>query len=411
MTPVETSGGPPPPYAWKRAGARAQLARSPPDGRRHRAGRGAARLLAQHAHEPGVRRRRRGRGLLGAADRAAGPAPARAGRGLRARDAGLRRRAAARRRVHRRERRARWWRSTRWWPTRRGGWPRSASPSRWPGRVPFAALLRQPLLDRRVRHLAGPGRPARARRGARRPHARAPPGARRRSRSARGCWPPSATSRPTIAAAAERARIARELHDVVAHSLSVVIAQADGGRYAAEQDPSAATAALHTIAATAREAQAEMRRALGILREQPGAPLQPQPGVDELAALVARTREAGLAVELTEEGPRAAARAGRRRDALPRRPGGAHQRAQARGARGRGERHAALGARPGHARRARRRRRRRAPPTTAAAAGSSGCASASSRAAARSAPARIRTAGSRSAPRSPPPVPAAATRS
>ena len=108
----------------------------------------------------------------------------------------------------------------------------------------------------------------------------------------------------TIAAAAERARIARELHDVVAHSLSVVIAQADGGRYAAEQDPSAATAALHTIAATAREAQAEMRRALGILREQPGAPLQPQPGIEELAALVARTREAGLAVELTEDGPR-----------------------------------------------------------------------------------------------------------
>ena len=106
----------------------------------------------------------------------------------------------------------------------------------------------------------------------------------------------------TIAAAAERARIARELHDVVAHSLSVVIAQADGGRYAAEQDPSQATAALQTIATTAREAQAEMRRALGILREEPGAPFQPQPGVGELPALVARTREAGLAVELTAEG-------------------------------------------------------------------------------------------------------------
>jgi signal transduction histidine kinase len=106
----------------------------------------------------------------------------------------------------------------------------------------------------------------------------------------------------TLAAAAERARIARELHDVVAHSLSVVIAQADGGRYAAEQDPRAATAALHTIARTAREAQAEMRRALGILSERPGAPMHPQPGIGELASLVARTREAGLAVELTEEG-------------------------------------------------------------------------------------------------------------
>ena len=82
----------------------------------------------------------------------------------------------------------------------------------------------------------------------------------------------------TLAAAAERARIARELHDVVAHSLSVVIAQADGGRYAAEQDPRAATAALHTIAATAREAQAEMRRALGVLGERADAPLQPAAG-------------------------------------------------------------------------------------------------------------------------------------
>ena len=163
----------------------------------------------------------------------------------------------------------------------------------------------------------------------------------------------------TIAAAAERARIARELHDVVAHSLSVVIAQADGGRYAAEQDPSQATAALDTIATTAREAQAEMRRALGILREQPGAPFQPQPGVGELPALVARTREAGLAVELTAEGvardlPPAAAVTLYRvaQEALTERP-------ETRGARRHGLRHAALGARPRHARRARRRRRRR----------------------------------------------------
>ena len=66
----------------------------------------------------------------------------------------------------------------------------------------------------------------------------------------------------TIAAAAERARIARELHDVVAHSLSVVIAQADGGRYAAEQDPGQATAALQTIADD---------RARGPGRDAPGA--------------------------------------------------------------------------------------------------------------------------------------------
>jgi len=105
-----------------------------------------------------------------------------------------------------------------------------------------------------------------------------------------------------LAAAEERARIARELHDVVAHTLSVVIAQADGGRYAAEHDPRAATAALHTIAASAREAQGEMRRALGLLREGEGAPLQPQPGVEELPALVARTREAGLSIDFAERG-------------------------------------------------------------------------------------------------------------
>jgi signal transduction histidine kinase len=107
-----------------------------------------------------------------------------------------------------------------------------------------------------------------------------------------------------IAAAAERARIARDLHDVIAHSLSVVITQADGGRYAAEHDSRAATAALHTIAKTAREAQAEMRRALGVLGERPDDPLRPQPGIDDLGVLVARTRDAGLPVELAEEGRR-----------------------------------------------------------------------------------------------------------
>jgi signal transduction histidine kinase len=105
-----------------------------------------------------------------------------------------------------------------------------------------------------------------------------------------------------LAAAAERARIARELHDVVAHSLSVVIAQADGGRYAADADPAAARTALTTISTTAREALGEMRRALGALREDPDAPLAPQPGAAEIATLVARTRAAGLQVDLAEEG-------------------------------------------------------------------------------------------------------------
>ncbi|MFD2028080.1 sensor histidine kinase [Promicromonospora aerolata] len=70
-----------------------------------------------------------------------------------------------------------------------------------------------------------------------------------------------------IATAAERSRIAREMHDIVAHSLSVVIAQADGGRYAAAADPAAAQRSLGTIAETGRAALADMRRLLGVLRE------------------------------------------------------------------------------------------------------------------------------------------------
>ncbi|MEU4364778.1 histidine kinase [Promicromonospora sp. NPDC023987] len=76
-----------------------------------------------------------------------------------------------------------------------------------------------------------------------------------------------------IATAAERSRIAREMHDIVAHSLSVVIAQADGGRYAAAADPAAAARSLGTIAETGRAALADMRRLLGVLREdQPSTP-------------------------------------------------------------------------------------------------------------------------------------------
>ncbi|QAY68935.1 sensor histidine kinase [Xylanimonas protaetiae] len=74
----------------------------------------------------------------------------------------------------------------------------------------------------------------------------------------------------TIATAAERARIAREMHDIVAHSLSVVVAQADGGRYAAAADPAAAERALEVIAETGRAALADMRRLLGVLRSDDG---------------------------------------------------------------------------------------------------------------------------------------------
>lgn len=159
-----------------------------------------------------------------------------------------------------------------------------------------------------------------------------------------------------IATAAERSRIAREMHDIVAHSLSVIIAQADGGRYAGATDPAAATRALTTVSETGRAALADMRRLLGVLRTDdrdavagpaqlthapglnnrprplpPGGPasavaptgsprtdptpvtgatrrieLNPQPDSADLETLVAQVRESGMRVSLVRMGtPRA----------------------------------------------------------------------------------------------------------
>ncbi|GAB2454229.1 hypothetical protein GCM10007967_05570 [Xylanimonas ulmi] len=98
-----------------------------------------------------------------------------------------------------------------------------------------------------------------------------------------------------LATAAERARIAREMHDIVAHSLSVVIAQADGGRYAAVGDPGAAGRALEVISETGRAALADMRRLLGVLRSDDGAaaPRAPQPGMSPTAATGTGAARAG----------------------------------------------------------------------------------------------------------------------
>jgi len=106
-----------------------------------------------------------------------------------------------------------------------------------------------------------------------------------------------------IAAAAERARIARELHDIVAHHVSVMVVQADGARYALRTDPSRAETALTAISATGRQALTEMRRLLGVLRsanEQSG--LAPVPGLGELRELLDQARTAGLEVSYTLTG-------------------------------------------------------------------------------------------------------------
>jgi len=102
-----------------------------------------------------------------------------------------------------------------------------------------------------------------------------------------------------MAVAEERARIARELHDVVAHAVSVIVVQADGAAYAVHSHPELAERAVRTISATGREALTELRRLLGVLRsEDTEGELTPQPGTQSLAELAERVRAVGLPVRL-----------------------------------------------------------------------------------------------------------------
>ncbi|MGN2637563.1 sensor histidine kinase [Nocardia takedensis] len=100
------------------------------------------------------------------------------------------------------------------------------------------------------------------------------------------------------AVARERTRIARELHDVVAHAVSVIIVQADGAGYAVRRDPEAAERALGIIAGTGREALRELRRTVALLRTEHAPDQLPQHGTAGLAAVVGMMRDTGLAVEL-----------------------------------------------------------------------------------------------------------------
>lgn len=98
----------------------------------------------------------------------------------------------------------------------------------------------------------------------------------------------------------ERARIAREMHDVVAHHMSMIAVQAETAPYRVTGLPGPAEAEFTSIATAARAALTDMRRLLGVLRaDTDGAPLTPQPGLAELAELVRTTARAGLAVRLT----------------------------------------------------------------------------------------------------------------
>ena len=103
-----------------------------------------------------------------------------------------------------------------------------------------------------------------------------------------------------VATEQERTRIARDMHDVVAHSLAVVVAQADGARYAARADPAAAEEALRTIATTAREALADVRVLLAQLRYQQED--GPQPTLGDLDRLIEQLRASGLDVVREDSG-------------------------------------------------------------------------------------------------------------
>ncbi|MFE0047906.1 sensor histidine kinase [Streptomyces albireticuli] len=108
-----------------------------------------------------------------------------------------------------------------------------------------------------------------------------------------------------MAVTAERARIARELHDVVAHNVSVMVVQADGAAYVLDASPEQAKQALETISGTGRQALAEMRRLLGVLRTEEGGEggeYVPQPDVEQIGDLVEEVRGAGLPVDFQVEG-------------------------------------------------------------------------------------------------------------
>ena len=113
----------------------------------------------------------------------------------------------------------------------------------------------------------------------------------------------ASAERALAAVVEERTRIARELHDVVAHSVSVMVVQAGAAEQVVEDDPAHVRAALETIRRTGTEALAEMRRVVAMLRDaEEAGTLTPQPGLGQLRVLVDEARSGGLEVSLTVTG-------------------------------------------------------------------------------------------------------------
>jgi signal transduction histidine kinase len=109
--------------------------------------------------------------------------------------------------------------------------------------------------------------------------------------------------RARLAVADERARVAREMHDIVGHHVSVIVGLADGGAALARSRDEQTAEPLRLIGETGRQALAELRRTLGVLREQDDDPqLSPQPGIDDLDRLLPSVRAAGLPVTYSTTG-------------------------------------------------------------------------------------------------------------
>jgi signal transduction histidine kinase len=108
----------------------------------------------------------------------------------------------------------------------------------------------------------------------------------------------------TIAATGERTRIAREMHDIVSHSLSVVVTLADAASVVGRTDPARAAEAMQQVSDVGRDALRDMRAMIGVLRtEESATDLMPQPGMAQLDSLVDRIRATGLMVDFVVEGP------------------------------------------------------------------------------------------------------------
>lgn len=108
--------------------------------------------------------------------------------------------------------------------------------------------------------------------------------------------------RTALAVATERSRITRELHDVVAHGLSIMVVQAQGARAMLSRQPERTETALTDIVTTGRASLAEMRRLLGLIRTEPGVALTPQPSLATLPDLIDRVRDSGTRVDFQVSG-------------------------------------------------------------------------------------------------------------